>query len=115
MFCSVEGGRGLLRSSADAGSVLHRLVADCILHTLRSFPSSYLCRKQEGELKYLLAFGEAKVRGRPRQHRGVKGALSGLMRSCNSAAAAHMVHTVVGHDIIPASRALFQSRGLMCE
>lgn len=73
VFCSVDGAaRAALRAGAPAAAqTVHCLLRDCVLQTLRAFLGGYLCRDQEGELRFLLAFNTPQVRtafGYWRQH-----------------------------------------------
>ena len=56
VFCMVEGGKVFAaRSRADA-KVVHETLSSVISDTIKDFPGGYLCRKQDGDLKYMLAF-----------------------------------------------------------
>ena len=41
---------------------VHSVIAQCIHNTLRQIPGGYLCRLQDGDLKYMVCFASAKVR-----------------------------------------------------
>jgi hypothetical protein len=60
VFASVEGAKGLLRwrRGGESHSVAH-LLRLTMLAALDAVPGGYLCREQEGELKYMLAFSSA--------------------------------------------------------
>lgn len=65
VFCGVDAAaRAALLSGVPSAAVqkTHRLLRECVLQTLRAFPGGYLCRDQEGELRFLLAFSSPQVR-----------------------------------------------------
>jgi hypothetical protein len=60
VFAAVEGARSLLRwrRGADAREAL-RLLRLVLRSVLAAAPGGYLCREQEGDLRYMLAFPDA--------------------------------------------------------
>jgi hypothetical protein len=63
MFARVDGGKQLLAwNKADALAVNEGVVG-VLLAALRAVRGGYLCRVQEGELKYMVAFYDPQVRG----------------------------------------------------
>lgn len=60
VFAAVEGARGMMRwrRAAETRTVA-RLLRRVLLAALDAVPGGYLCREQEGELKYMLAFPSA--------------------------------------------------------
>jgi hypothetical protein len=60
VFASVEGAKSLLRWRRGTDNhVVSRLLRRVMLAALDAVPGSYLCREQEGDLKYMLAFPSA--------------------------------------------------------
>lgn len=64
VFCALDGSdRAALRGrSTSVFRAVHALLRDCVLRSLRAFPGSYLCRDQEGDLRFMLAFASPQVR-----------------------------------------------------
>jgi class 3 adenylate cyclase len=60
VFAAVEGAKALARARREADvRALAAVLGTTLLATLEAFPGGYLCRQQEGDLKYMLAFPEA--------------------------------------------------------
>eukprot|EP00775_Hariotina_reticulata_P005277 gene5277-5512_t len=58
VFAAVHGGKSLVRKKEQAAHVVHNTLQRIMQAVLLALPDGYLCREQEGELKYMLAFQE---------------------------------------------------------
>ncbi|GAX74578.1 hypothetical protein CEUSTIGMA_g2027.t1 [Chlamydomonas eustigma] len=56
VFCCVEGGKEYAKKHREEAHAIHLLIAGIIRCTLREVPGSYLCRMQDGDLKYMVVF-----------------------------------------------------------
>lgn len=62
-FARIEGGKQLLAwNKSDALDVVNEKVVAALMAGLRAVRGGYLCRVQEGELKYMVAFYDPQVR-----------------------------------------------------
>eukprot|EP00775_Hariotina_reticulata_P005600 gene5600-5838_t len=59
VFAAVDGGVNLVRKREQVAKVVHRVVTRLMQAVLLALPDGYLCREQDGVLKYMLAFKEA--------------------------------------------------------
>eukprot|EP00775_Hariotina_reticulata_P005596 gene5596-5834_t len=59
VFAAVDGGINLVRKKKQVAKVVHMSVTRLMQATLLALPDGYLCREQDGVLKYMLAFKEA--------------------------------------------------------
>eukprot|EP00775_Hariotina_reticulata_P013223 gene13223-13354_t len=58
VFAAVQGGKQLVQRKERAAAVVHQALSKVMQVVLLALPDGYLCREQEGALKYLLAFKE---------------------------------------------------------
>ena len=61
-FCIVENGKSYMaRSRGRDARRVHEIIVACIRAVLRVVPGGYLCRQQDGDLKYMVAFSSPRV------------------------------------------------------
>ncbi|GAX74576.1 hypothetical protein CEUSTIGMA_g2025.t1 [Chlamydomonas eustigma] len=56
VFCCVDGGKDYAKKHREEAHVIHTIIAGIIHDTMRQVPGSYLCRMQDGDLKYMVVF-----------------------------------------------------------
>jgi hypothetical protein len=60
VFVMVEGGKAFARRKRSDSAIVHNLISQTLVETLAYFPvekgQGYLCREQDGEFKYMIAF-----------------------------------------------------------
>lgn len=61
VFCAAEAGRQFCMLHRRQARLVHKEILACIRNTLRFMPTGYLCRAQEGELKYMVVFSNPQV------------------------------------------------------
>jgi len=59
VFSIVDGGKTYAKSHRKEARDIHRIIESVIRSTLRQIPGGYLCRLQDGDLKYMVAFPTA--------------------------------------------------------
>lgn len=61
VFARVDGGKQLLARDKAEGYALNDVVVGVLMKGLRAVRGGYLCRVQEAELKYMVAFYDPQV------------------------------------------------------
>jgi hypothetical protein len=64
VFARVDGGKQLMLRDKTEGLLVNDMVLAVITEALKAVPGGYLCRVQDGEMKYMVAFHAAQVRQR---------------------------------------------------
>lgn len=61
VFAMVDGGKQFAVLHRKDARQVHKVIAACIQNTLRRTEQGYLCRMQDGEMKYMVAFHNPSV------------------------------------------------------